>query len=498
MAYQIDRYNNTLLASVEDGTIDQTTDLKFIGKNYAGYGEIQNENFLFLLENFSGANEPGRPISGQIWFDSGTGKMKFYDETQWRTVGGSEVASTAPAGLVEGDFWWDSQNEQLFAQGSSGFVLIGPQTAGEGVTQMQSREVQDISGTAKVVIAATIEDTIVYVISAEEFDLNASTPLEGFDRIKKGLTLKWTKAADAGVTNSGQVSGQDFYYWGTASNAEKLGGLPASSFVTVSSGSNTTFSESVEFPDTGVLVGESQDFQLIVENGDEGVIQNVTGTNSIIKVKLTNGSGSLTHVATFNATGLIPGQDNTYDIGTSSLAWKDIYAYNFIGEASKATAMRVGTDFRTASVSSSNNSVAVRDATGNLAANLFQGTATQARYADLAEKYSTAKELAPGTVVCVSASTEYEVEPVRRGCIAIGVVSTDPAVMMNSDAEGQYIGLKGRLPVKVIGPVNKGEEVYVDDEGAASTTIDGGSLVGIALETNNDEGLKLVECVLKV
>src|SRR6056300_570637 len=274
MAYQIDRYNNTLLTSVEDGTIDQTTDLKFIGKNYAGYGEIQNENFLFLLENFSGANQPSRPISGQNWFDSGASKMKFYDGTQWRTSGGAEVSATEPSGLAEGDFWWDNQNEQLYAQGSSGFVLVGPQTAGEGVTQMQSLSVQDLSGTAKIIIAATIEDTIVYVISPDEFTLNAVTPLEGFDRIKKGLTLKWTKAADNGVTNSASVSGQDFYYWGTASNSEKLGGLPASSFVQVSSGSNTVFNEAVEFPDSGVLVGDSQDFQLIVENGDEGVIQN--------------------------------------------------------------------------------------------------------------------------------------------------------------------------------------------------------------------------------
>ena len=45
MAYTINRYNTTQLAVVEDGTIDQTTDLKLVGKNYAGYGEIQNENF---------------------------------------------------------------------------------------------------------------------------------------------------------------------------------------------------------------------------------------------------------------------------------------------------------------------------------------------------------------------------------------------------------------------------------------------------------------------
>ena len=499
MAYQIDRYNNTLLTTVEDGTIDQTTDLKFIGQNYAGYGEIQNENFLYLLENFSGANEPSRPISGQVWYDSANGKMKFYDGTQWRTVGGSEVSTTEPTGLVEGDFWWDDQNEQLYALGSSGFVLIGPQTAGEGVTQMQSLEVQSDAGATKVIIAATIEDVIVYVISAEAFTLSGSTPLEGFDIIKKGLTLKWTKAATGGVTNDPAVSGDnEWYYWGTASNALKLGGVPAENFVQVSSGSNTVFNETVEFPDTGLLIGETQDFQLVVENGDEGVIQNITGTDSVVKVKMTDGAGTLTHVSTFNTVGLLPGTDNTFAIGTPTSRWKEIHSYSFVGEATKSTSMRVGTDFRTASVSATPNTIAVRDATGNLAANLFQGTATQARYADLAEKYTTAKELAPGTVVCVSSSSEYEVEPVRRGCTAIGVVSTNPAVMMNSEAEGQYIGLKGRLPVKVLGPVKKGQEVYVDDEGAASTAINGGSLVGIALETNEDEGQKLVECVLKV
>jgi hypothetical protein len=70
--------------------------------------------------------------------------------------------------------------------------------------------------------------------------------------------------------------------------------------------------------------------------------------------------------------------------------------------------------------------------------------------------------------------------------------------MMNSGAEGQYIGLKGRLPVRIIGAVKKGDPVYVDDNGCASTAINGGSLVGIALETNDSIDEKLVECVLKV
>ena len=489
MAYQIDRYNNTLLTSVEDGTIDQTTDLKFIGKNYAGYGEIQNENFLFLLESFSGANQPSRPLSGQVWHDSGSSKMKFYDGTQWRTMGGSEISATEPTGLAVGDFWWDTNNEQLYTKGASGFILIGPQTAGEGVTQMQSLSVQDSTNSARIVIAATIEDNIVSLISDSEFDINTTETAirsQGYTRVKKGITLRNTGAD--GVTTSTDR------YWGTASNADKLGGLSASSYLTTAT---PAFTSAIETPDEGILVGASQDLQFLVENGDEAVIQNVSGTSSILKIKTTDGAGTLTHVATFNSSGMMPAADNTFDIGSSTLAWRDIHAYSFVGEATKSTAMRVGTDFRTASVSASNNTVAVRDATGNIAANLFQGTATQARYADLAEKYTTAEELPAGTAVAVCAHEDHEVAPASASDMCIGVVSTDPAYMMNSEADGQYIGLKGRLPVRVKGAVQKGNAVYAMDDGVSST-IKTSALVGVALETSSDEGEKLIECVLKV
>ena len=76
MAYSIDRYNGTTLAVVEDGTIDNTLDIKLIGKNYAGYGEVQNENFLHLLEHFSSPTEPPRKITGQIWYNSATKKLQ--------------------------------------------------------------------------------------------------------------------------------------------------------------------------------------------------------------------------------------------------------------------------------------------------------------------------------------------------------------------------------------------------------------------------------------
>ncbi len=487
MAYQIDRYNNTLLTTVEDGTVDQTTDLKFIGKNYAGYGEIQNENFLFLLENFAGANQPSRPLNGQVWFDSSNSKLKFYDGTQWRTTGGAEIGSAEPTGLTDGDFWWDNTNDQLYVDNGAAFILIGPQNAGEGVTQMQSRQVLDDTGNAQSIITATVNDTVVMIISPNLFTLDSITnPITGFTFIQRGITLINSETGETSTTHR---------FFGTASDADRLEGSSKSEFVLKS---GATFDSSVSFPDAGIVIGNSNDLSIFIENGVEAVIANTTGINSKVKFKNTTSDGTLAHVATMTAEGLMPASTNIYDLGSASLQWNDIYATNFVGVASKTTTLADGTgSYRSARVATTPDTVVVRDSNGSVNANLFQGTATQARYADLAEKYSTAEDLAPGTVVCVGRG-EAEVEPVSSGCMAIGVVSTDPAVMMNSDAEGQYIGLKGRLPVRVVGSVTKGDAVYVDNNGCAGTAINGGSLVGVALESNSDEGEKLVECVLKV
>ena len=134
----------------------------------------------------------------------------------------------------------------------------------------------------------------------------------------------------------------------------------------------------------------------------------------------------------------------------------------------------------------------------DIRANVVHATATQATYADLAEKYTTDKEYPVGTVICVGGTEEATAT--TSGSIPIGVISENPAYLMNSEGEGQAVALKGRVPVKVTGQVQKGDAVYVaDNEGTASKLADDGAhLVGIALENNADNGEKLVECVLKV
>ena len=100
MAYIINRYNGSQLVTVEDGTVDNTTELKLIGKNFAGYGEQQNENFLFLLENFQGTAAPTKAITGQLWYDATAERLKVYDGTNFKTTAGAEVSSTDRKSVV--------------------------------------------------------------------------------------------------------------------------------------------------------------------------------------------------------------------------------------------------------------------------------------------------------------------------------------------------------------------------------------------------------------
>lgn len=495
MAYQIDRYNQTPLTIVEDGTIDQTTDIRFVGRNFAGYGEIHNENFLFLLENFAGSNPPPRAISGQVWFDSAARKLKFYDGTKWRTTGGAETTGTEPAGLTEGDFWWDTDNEQLFAYNGSSFVLIGPQDAGENITQMQSRTVRDAQGNSHSIIVSLIDGEVVYVVSNEEFTLSANDSIPGFDIIKPGLTLINTIANTGGETVRTNV-GTNFIYWGTASNAEQLGGVAASEYIQQG---NASFDSLVSFGDPGIAIGEDNDLKISIENNNEGVIENVIGNE--IKFKAKDQAGFVDEVLRLQSDNLLPGLDTTsnirsVDIGSATEPFSTVYANNIIGTSQKATNIVYNSSNFPGHINAEPNTVALRDSSGDLRVNLLRGTALTAKYADLAEKYTTPNDLPVGTVVTICSHKEHECCEADINDYVAGVISENPAYLMNEESEGQAVGLKGRLPIRVEGKCDKGKPLFVSKPGIASQN-GLGSMVGIALESSNDASEKLIEAFLK-
>lgn len=493
MAYVINLTNGGSLVTVEDGTIDQSTSLKLVGKNYAGYGEIQNENFIHLLENFSSANQPAGPLSGQIWFDNSLKKLKFYDGTKFRTTGGAEISTTQPVGLTTGDFWWDTSNNQLYAQNSDGgFVLIGPQSIGETVSAMVTSQVRDSNQVNRTIIKGTVDDGVVFIVSNAEFTIDttdASNTITGFDVIRQGLTLRNTTSAASGVTSSAHR------FHGTATNAEKLGGVAAADYALAGA---ANFSSVVRFADAGFTVGAANDLAVFIDetgSGNEGVIDNTVGQKIRFKVK--SSGGVTTEPFHIQSGGLIPTTTATYDIGDSNYKWRNMYATSFNGLATQAIALQVGSNYRTGDVNPTNNTVAVRDSSGNISANVFNGISTSARYADLAEKYTTDQEHPIGTAMEICTHGDHEAGPAKASSMAIGVISAEPAYLMNSEAEGQAIGLKGRVPVRVKGAVKKGEAVYAWEDGVCST-VQTTALVGIALEASDDESEKLIECVLKV
>ena len=83
MAYIVNKTNATALPNsytVQDSVLNEETELKFVGKGYAGYGETIAENFLHLLENFSGPAQPAKPISGQLWYDTDANRLKALEK----------------------------------------------------------------------------------------------------------------------------------------------------------------------------------------------------------------------------------------------------------------------------------------------------------------------------------------------------------------------------------------------------------------------------------
>ena len=488
MPYTINKYNGSVVTTVADGTIDTSTDLKMIGKNYAGYGEIQNENFLFLLENFSSASPPPKAIAGQIWFDSANGKLKFYDGAKFRTTGGAEVGTTRPTGLTIGDFWFDTANKQLYSWNGTDFTLIGPQgVAGSATTQMRSKSVRDTNANTHAIIEAIVGGETIFIINRDAvFTLDSATSaIDGFTTIQKGITLK--------NTNNPSFPGQtmtDYRFYGTATNAERLGGFDANSFVKAD---NAGFDQLVQFSDAGYTVGTIPKLRVFNASNTTPTIQNLL--NDTIVFQTTSGGTTKTPLKLV-ANDILPGSDNQTDIGSGGLRFKTVYAVSFNGTASQASTLAVGSEYKTASIVSSPTTIVARDNNSDVFANVFHGTATAANYADLAENYIADEEYPVGTVVKVGGAKE--VTAATHGSLAIGVVSANPAYLMNSELPGgTAIALKGRVPVKVMGNVKKGDPLVPAMTGYAKVDNNSGARqFAVALESSNDPGVKLVECVI--
>ncbi len=133
--------------------------------------------------------------------------------------------------------------------------------------------------------------------------------------------------------------------------------------------------------------------------------------------------------------------------------------------------------------------------------NTFYGLATQAQYADLAENYISDSEYTPGTVVVFGGTEEITVTNTFADVRVAGVISTNPAYLMNAAAGGQSVALRGRVPVQVLGAVSKGDLLVTSTQPGYAQSIGQNNSYGAAvfaksLVTDGRNGSKIIEAVI--
>ncbi len=175
MAYDVNKTNGSLLTTIPDGTLDVSTSLRLLGKNYAGYGEIMAENLVQMLENFSSAAAPANPIEGQLWYNSETKRIAVYDNLgQWKELAQLLVQETEPtfSGRRQGDFWVESVSKQLYMWDGTQHVPIG--FAGASTT-IRAIKIRDTSNNLHNALKAVVNNSVIAIISTDsEYTPNAS------------------------------------------------------------------------------------------------------------------------------------------------------------------------------------------------------------------------------------------------------------------------------------------------------------------------------------
>ena len=202
MAYNIKRFDNTTpVVTVADNTIDNTTlAINLIGKNRSSYGEAQNQNFVYLLENFAGSEPPRTALSGQLWYNSANNKLSFNDgngSASYRTLARLEVSNALPSANSIGDLWFNSAKKELTLWDGTRSIVIGPANS-DPTTLIERLILKPRNSTElKNVLAAKVNDTYIYIISSETFEVDSvfnesndnSLVYNQFPKLYAGITL---------------------------------------------------------------------------------------------------------------------------------------------------------------------------------------------------------------------------------------------------------------------------------------------------------------------
>jgi hypothetical protein len=460
MAYTINLTDGTIFATIPDGTINNGSSLTLVGKNYAGYGEFLDENFIKLLENGSNTTAPGSPLIGQLWWDKASAVMKVYNGTTFKVLGGATASSSQPTSAIAGDLWFDTVNSQLKCYTGTTWLLIGPaSTAGQGTVGAIVETIIDNIGNPRNITTLYAGNVRVATVSNYTTFTPAST-VTGFATIKPGIQL------------SSSVSGA--LLQGTAADSELFDGLDSAQFLR-SDANDTT---------TGVLT---------VQNDGGFLVVPTTGTGGTGKLAA---SGQDVIISNTNQNGNLRLQVNDGGVLTTVL---------------EVTGSTSGVAFPTAVSVGAGIINAAGNGVGNIGSasgyfNTVFAKATSAQYADVAERFAADEILDAGTVVELGGSAEITKSRHDLSDNVFGVISTRAAYLMNSgagdDSTHPPVAMTGRVPVKVIGQVAKGDRLVSAGNGLArvghAQEITPFNVVGRALSDKITDGVGVVEAIVAI
>lgn len=272
MAYVINLTDGTTFATIADGTVNTSSSMILVGKNYAGYGEFLDENFIHLLENSSNTTSPAAPLTGQLWWDKTNTLLKVYNGTIWKTISAATSSASAPTSNVTGDLWYDSTNQQLKVYTGSGFIVVGPAfSASSGTAGAIPETINDSASNPHFVTSLYVNNQRISIVSLDAAFTPASPTNTNFPTIYPGITVtkSGSSVLSGNVVNAGNVT---------------IGAGGATTVIVTSTGANVTGYVNA----TGNITGGN-----VSTSGLITVTGNVTGGN-IITAGIVSSTGNIT------------------------------------------------------------------------------------------------------------------------------------------------------------------------------------------------------------
>jgi hypothetical protein len=558
MAYTINLTDGNVFATIADGTVNTSSSMILVGKNYAGYGEFLDENFIHLLENGSNTTAPSAPLTGQLWWDKTNSLLKVYNGSIFKTISAATSSSTAPVSNVQGDLWYDTVNQQLKVWTGAAFIVVGPAfSSSEGTTGAIPETINDSSASPHFVTSLYVNNTRVAIVS-KDANFTPAAPINStFPTIFNGITL-W---------NSGSP-----VFGGSATNAQLLDNLDSVDFMRATANTATSGILRVQ-NNTGLFVGTANVFNVSAANNDALIKSDISTGNLVIQANVggttydvaralgATGTFAVSNAATVGTTLSVTGNitGGNLNTGAQVVATGNVTGGNivtaglitaagaitstanvtggnlrtgglisatgnitsagnvagtfFIGNGSQLTGLSLGVsvtkfvngtsegnigdtngniNFNVAGTSNvavftttggvftgiTTPSIAKSgtNAVGNIgsASNFFNrvfATATTALYADVAERFASDEVMEPGTVVELGGTKEITRATSELSEQVFGVISTNPAFTMNGgageDDTHPAVAMTGRVPVKVVGCVKKGDRLVSAGNGVA-------------------------------